>query len=170
MYPEHPETWSNSHVDPRTVRNCEKRVRSADRDYESRSLAPRQWPGLARAARVAQDERRQTAQSSELMERAAQRVEVETAPVEPYLGDVYERFPRLRPEAGPSFDGLLARPPPSSASDTPNADQLALQQAMLDYNPPPLPHDGPPPPLMNNPQGGGGQHNPVELEDAEEEN
>ena len=129
-----------------------------------------QWPGLARAARVAQDERRQTAQTSELMQRAAQRVEVETAPVEPYLGDVYERFPRLRPEAGPSFDGLLARPPPSSASDTPNADRLALEQAMLEYTPPPLPHNGPPPPLMNNPQGGGGQHNPVELDDSEEEN
>ena len=41
VYPKHPETWSNSHVDPRTVRNCEKgpRILSAtcDRKQQTRT-------------------------------------------------------------------------------------------------------------------------------------
>jgi hypothetical protein len=125
------------------------------------------WHQEARTARSQQDERRQTHQPSELVERAASRVEVETAPVQPYLGEVYTTFPLLQPppgEPGSSSAGLLARPQTSSASDTPYADRLALQQRMRDYEPPPHPVDGPPIPLMDNPEGGGGMHNPYQIE------
>ena len=121
------------------------------------------WASEARAARMRQDERRQTMQPTELSERAARRVEAETALVQPYLGDVYARFPNLQPPQSPAA-GMLSRPPRTASSETPHADQLLLQQRMRDYEPPPQVHDGPPRELMDNPSAGGGMHNPLEAD------